>query len=1559
MTTIVTRAGKGALLTNAEVDANFVNLNNDKLEVSAYTAADVLAKLLTVDGTGSGLDADLLDGQSAAYYTDIVSRLGYTPLNAAGGTVGGALTVNGALDVNGNITGYGITAEGGTVAGVTAGFYANFASAPTTYQLYFNGTAPSYFGGNIGIRTLPIDDTSLVVGSSSGSGTTQNGIYAAVVFPASTTVRGAGMQTVLNTAAAGFTLGTLAHFTANTTNRGAGSTITNVHGFSALNTIAVGTTNIGFYSEIVSASNTYQLYMGGTADSFFNGSVGFGMGVAGTQNKLSIRGSALTNATSSLIYLDCAAPSSVTGTLYGIRSADLGTAAVAFTLGSIYHFGAIASTKGAGSAITNVVGFGALNGIAVGTNNYGFYSNINSATNTYQLYMGGSARSVFLGMTGIGTPSLQGAALTVSPDIGDTSTGVGYNQGVYITGTLPANATAEYVGFASTATGAAAVTHVAIRHFSAASNSAGAGGAITNVYGFAARNNIATATNNFGFWSDINSATNTYQLYMGGTAQSYFGGGVGIGGASGANQWLRVAASSLTATTIATVYAGTTFASTTLTLGRGYVSDLSTAAAAFTLPVLNHFEAYSTTKGAGSTITTVRGFYAANAIAVGTNNYGFYSDINVAATTYQLYMGGTAASYFGGNVGILVLASADRSQLLSIGGTNTHPHTGTDGRVINIDVTTPSTMTNNIFGINMTIRTAASAFTLGNLIMYNASTNILGATSAVTNVYGFKAASTLAIGSNNYGFYSDIGAASTTYQLYMAGTASSLINGLVGFGIAPLTSYVVAIQPQSVASAASAYTLGLVGSIPATATSTWGSVISNITTPAAIVFGSIVHYRAYQTAIGAGSSAVDVRGFSVDSTVAHALATAVYGFYSGINNASSAYQLYMAGTATSYFGGKIAQLIPAPGAAMYRMGGGSTHPDTSATVYGYYANLNAPSTATTLLIGADINLGTVNALFTLNSLVGFRAATFTKGAASTISAAIGFYALNGIAVGTNNYGFYSDINAAANTYQLYMAGTANSYFGGNVGVRTTPASDSSVLVGAPVGAAASQNGVYVAVVGPTTASTRVSGVMTVVNSTAAAYTVTTLSHFFANQSVKGATSTVTNVMGFYASDAIAVGANNFGFYCTIPSAATNWQLYMGGTAQSYFGGGVSVRAGVFIGEDNALSFAGTTLPSTEDCIRIRKAEDPRAGTGHTFGGPVDFFITPYNAGMAIEFKGVVECWVEEWSIHNNNRGGGALGEPAMLWIGDNKDLGGLRLSGVTDLAETTIYVEIVSERFDNTSHGDMRFIVRNTTDAFSFRSGAVGADAAVATITGTGAVGVVQAASPTWYGVYIGLPSSISAASPSGVYFNGTFPSSTTGTAAGITSQSNTAAVAFTVAQLNAFAVVEGTKGAGSAITANVGYYCPNLTNGTANYGFFSAVSSGASKYQLYMSGTADSLFAGRLIMSGSNARLLQAQGAAVASANNLALGADGNRFQISGTTQINLIDNSNWQGGAVIVLHFQGAVTVKHNQAASGNNKPIMLSGAVDFVSTASDQLVLQYDSTDAKWYELSRAVI
>ena len=43
------------------------------LASSSYTAADVLSKILTVDGAASGLDSDLLDGQHGSYYAPIAS----------------------------------------------------------------------------------------------------------------------------------------------------------------------------------------------------------------------------------------------------------------------------------------------------------------------------------------------------------------------------------------------------------------------------------------------------------------------------------------------------------------------------------------------------------------------------------------------------------------------------------------------------------------------------------------------------------------------------------------------------------------------------------------------------------------------------------------------------------------------------------------------------------------------------------------------------------------------------------------------------------------------------------------------------------------------------------------------------------------------------------------------------------------------------------------------------------------------------------------------------------------------------------------------------------------------------------------------------------------------------------------------------------------------------------------------------------------------------------------------------------------------------------------------
>ena len=135
MATITLRGTKGSPLTNAEVDANFTNINNEvatKLDAATYTASDILTKIKTVDGSGSGLDADLLDGlttASANTASTVVVR------DASGNFSAGTIT---ATNFSGKFTGEaaitsgtitGITdlaiADGGTGAGTASGARTN------------------------------------------------------------------------------------------------------------------------------------------------------------------------------------------------------------------------------------------------------------------------------------------------------------------------------------------------------------------------------------------------------------------------------------------------------------------------------------------------------------------------------------------------------------------------------------------------------------------------------------------------------------------------------------------------------------------------------------------------------------------------------------------------------------------------------------------------------------------------------------------------------------------------------------------------------------------------------------------------------------------------------------------------------------------------------------------------------------------------------------------------------------------------------------------------------------------------------------------------------------------------------------------------------------------------------------------------------------------------------------------------------------------------------------------------------------------------------------------
>ena len=110
---------------------------------SAYTAADVLAKLLTVDGPGSGIDADTLDGQSGAFYQSASNlNAGTLPNARLTGTYNGFVAIvfsddlfyskSSALIRGTSVDGsdnQALTLTGGGSSGVTRG---------ATFQLYGN-----------------------------------------------------------------------------------------------------------------------------------------------------------------------------------------------------------------------------------------------------------------------------------------------------------------------------------------------------------------------------------------------------------------------------------------------------------------------------------------------------------------------------------------------------------------------------------------------------------------------------------------------------------------------------------------------------------------------------------------------------------------------------------------------------------------------------------------------------------------------------------------------------------------------------------------------------------------------------------------------------------------------------------------------------------------------------------------------------------------------------------------------------------------------------------------------------------------------------------------------------------------------------------------------------------------------------------------------------------------------------------------------------------------------------------------------------------------------------
>jgi hypothetical protein len=289
--------------------------------------------------------------------------------------------------------------------------------------------------------------------------------------------------------------------------------------------VSGGTTNtVAKFTSSTSVGNsnitdTGSLITLGT-DSVFSGQVTIGSAIVAGQS-LRVAKNITGSATSVGILSNGALQSDVTSSAIMFQSTPTQTAGALTTL---YHFSASQGTLS--GTVTTQIGYQVFNSMSGATNNYGFRGQLAPATGVYNLYMSGGASNYLEGNLGIGTSTLTGYNLRISKNI----TGATTSYGVHNSGTVQTDVTTLVANFQSVLGQAAGGTLTDLYHFRA--NQGTISGTVTNQYGFAVESSVNGATNDFGFYGNLASATGIWNIYMSGTAANYLNGTTLIGSAT-------------------------------------------------------------------------------------------------------------------------------------------------------------------------------------------------------------------------------------------------------------------------------------------------------------------------------------------------------------------------------------------------------------------------------------------------------------------------------------------------------------------------------------------------------------------------------------------------------------------------------------------------------------------------------------------------------------------------------------------------------------------------------------------------------------------------------------------------------------------------------------------------------------------------------------------------------------------------------------------------------------------------------------------------------------------
>ena len=267
----------------------------------------------------------------------------------------------------------------------------------------------------------------------------------------------------------------------------------------------------------------------------------------------------------------------------------------------------------------------------------------------------------------------------------------------------------------------------------------------------------------------------------------------------------------------------------------------------------------------------------------------------------------------------------------------------------------------------------------------------------------------------------------------------------------------------------------VLGTNPYTITSSGGSGGATLTAGANVTVTGVNPYTITATpatSITAGSGAT-VTQSGQSFTVAASGGGGATITAAGTNSLTGTNPYTITGTGVPYTGATSTVNLGSQPLVTGRVSLGTANPILTSQIYvgtNITGNANFQSVFLESQVQSDVTnsaygflstIGTQAASFTLPTLAHFTANKGVFGAGSTVTDQYGFLAGN-ITGATNNYGYYGQAAAATGVWNLHMAGTAQNYLAGKLGIgKTIPSATLDVVGTMSVSSTSTLNGLVI------------------------------------------------------------------------------------------------------------------------------------------------------------------------------------------------------------------------------------------------------------------------------------------------------------------------------------------------------------------------------------------------------------------------------------------------------------------------------------------------------------------